>query len=331
MSILAWGRAMNHLTVLTLAFFAFASVCSAGGQTQKDDGIYHGFDDFKPSRGKSTVKDDFSDIRNGDCDSGSAKGKKTKGKAFATRGVSHFVPVALLRGQYCQALAPAGWGIAEQDPQGRFMTLASTNGRMRASYAIVGLNSGGGLMYARPSGGDPVTQAMTLSSLIAGQQVRGISRQAFLGASLINFRGLSEQGYVLFRTYPVPGDPYSYVLSTHIAVGPTQKEEGIAGAVASTIRCVAQFHAPAGGYAQVQPRSSSRATGTSSRCKAGDCDDGDLAGTYNVQLGTGYVHSETGQNFLVDPATDYNATGPEGPGYYRQVGNSFEKLTPGWE
>jgi hypothetical protein len=70
--------------------------------------------------------------------------------------------------------------------------------------------------------------------------------------------------------------------------------------------------------------------GTSSSCQAGNCDDGDLAGTYNVQLGTGYVHSETGQNFLVDPASDYQSTGPDGPGYYRQVGNSYEKLIPGW-
>jgi hypothetical protein len=322
---------MKRPALLAMLLVALAALGSASGQGKKSDGIYTGFDDFKTSKDKSVVRDAFSDVRNGDFDPGPATGKKAKGKAFAMRGASHFIPVALLRGQYCQALAPAGWAIAEQDPQGRFMTLASTDGRMRASYTIVGINSGGALMYVRPTGGDPVTQAMTLSSLVAGQQVRGISRQGFMGASLINFRGASEQGYVLFRTYPVFGDPYSYVLSTHIAVGPTQREEGIAGAVASTITCVAQFHAPAGGYAQVQPQSSSQATGTSSRCQAGNCDDGDLAGTYNVQLGTGYVHSDTGQNFLVDPATDYHATGPDGPGYYRQVGNSYEKLSPGWE
>jgi hypothetical protein len=129
----------------------------------------------------------------------------------------------------------------------------------------------------------------------------------------------------------VPGDPASYVLSFRIAAGPTQQQESIAGAVASTIDCVTQFRPPRNGYAQVQPRSAGQATGTSKKCRAGDCDDGDLAGTYNVQLGTGYVHSETtGENFLVDPSTDYHETGPDGPGYYRQAGNSYEKLTPGW-
>ena len=49
-----------------------------------------------------------------------------------------------------------------------------------------------------------------------------------------------------------------------------------------------------------------------------------------MQLGTGYVHDDTGRNYLVDPATDYNPTGPDGPGYYRQNGNFLEKLTPGW-
>ena len=309
----------------------------------KDDGIYRGFDDFKPSpEGDRALKDPNwqSDIEKGGFDPGpdanarnkSRKGKKSSVRGAASPGSSHFTPVGLLRGQYCHALAPAGWGIAEQVSYGRGMTLASADGRMRASYAIVGLNSGAGLIYVRPQGGDPVTQALTLSSLVAGQRIQGVSRRSFLGASLIDFRGMSERGYVLFRTSPVPGQPYSYVLSTHIAVGPTQREEAIAGAVASTIICTAQFHPPEGGYAQVQPRTQSQATGTSSRCKQGNCDDGDLAGTYNVQLGTGYVHSDTtGQNYLVDPSTDYHETGPEGPGYYRQAGNSYEKLTPGWQ
>jgi len=316
------------------------------------NGIYTGFDDFKaPPEGDRVLKDPNwqSDIEKGGFDTGNESGPNLKGglstlpsakagKNGKSAGhgtgalrASHFIPVGLLRGQYCHALAPAGWGIAEQVSYGRGMTLASADGRMRATYVIVGINSGAALIYVHPQGGDPVTQALTLSSLTAGQRIQGISQRSFLGASLIDFRGMSEQGYVLFRTYPVPGQPYSYVLSTHIAVGPTRHEEAIAGAVASSINCVAQFHAPEGGYAQVQPKSESQATGTSSSCKRGNCDDGDLAGTYNVQLGTGYVHSETGQNFLVDPSTDYHATGPDGPGYYRQVGNSYEKLTPGWE
>lgn len=245
-------------------------------------------------------------------------------------GSGGLIPVALVSGQYCRALAPAGWTITDQSAQGSTFSLASADWRMRASYGVVGINSGAGLIYVRPQGGDPATQAMAMSQIVAGEPVQVIGQQNMMGAQLFNFRGASEQGFVLYRTYPVPGDPYSYVLSFRVAAGPTQQEESIAGAVASTIDCVTQFHPPANGYAQVQPRSEGQATGTSAKCRAGDCDDGDLAGTYNVQLGTGYVHSETGENFLVDPSTDYHETGPDGPGYYRQVGNSYEKLTPGW-
>jgi hypothetical protein len=241
------------------------------------------------------------------------------------------IPVVLVQGQYCRALAPGGWGITDQNAQGSTFSLASPDWRMKASYGVVAINSGAGLIYVRPQGGDPATQAMTLSQIVAGEPVQVVGQQNIMGAQLFNFRGASEQGFVLYRTYPVPGDPYSYVLSFRIADGPTQQQESIAGAVASTIACVTQFHPPANGYAQVQPRSEGQATGTSAKCRAGDCDDGDLAGTYNVQLGTGYVHSETtGENFLVDPSTDYHESGPDGPGYYRQAGNSYEKLTPGW-
>src|SRR5262249_3929256 len=138
-------------------------------------------------------------------------------------------------------------------------------------------------------------------------------------------------GFGLFQTGPLYADPQGYLLLMRVALADSRQHEGIAGAVASTIQCNAQFKPPAGGYAQVQPRAPSAATGTSAACQAGRCSDSDLAGTYNVQLGTGYVHSATGQNFLVDPATDYHSTGPDGPGYYRQVGNTLEKLTPGWQ
>jgi hypothetical protein len=56
----------------------------------------------------------------------------------------------------------------------------------------------------------------------------------------------------------------------------------------------------------------------------------DDSSTYNAQLGTEYVHSpSTGENFLVDPNTSYNETGPQGPGYYQGVGTDYEKLELG--
>ena len=72
---------------------------------------------------------------------------------------------------------------------------------------------------------------------------------------------------------------------------------------------------------------------TASRCarrRASRSTSRRFAGTYNVQLGTGYVHSDTGQNFIVDLATDYHQTGPDAPGYYVMVGNGLQKAEPGW-
>jgi glucan-binding YG repeat protein len=62
-----------------------------------------------------------------------------------------------------------------------------------------------------------------------------------------------------------------------------------------------------------------------------NCDDRDFAGTYNAQLGTGWVHSESGRNYLRDPDTQKWENGPDGPGYYVHHDNgNQEKLQPGW-
>jgi hypothetical protein len=70
-------------------------------------------------------------------------------------------------------------------------------------------------------------------------------------------------------------------------------------------------------------------TAVSARCVQGNCDEGDLAGTYNEHLHTGYVHAQDGDNFLIDPRKDIWAMGPNGSGTYRQIGGTVEKLEPG--
>ncbi|HEX4095977.1 MAG TPA: hypothetical protein VHX64_04570, partial [Caulobacteraceae bacterium] len=59
-------------------------------------------------------------------------------------------------------------------------------------------------------------------------------------------------------------------------------------------------------------------------------DDSDFAGTYNAQLGTGWVHSASGVNYLVDADGDKWENGPDGPGFYvRHANGNVEKLQPG--
>ncbi len=119
-------------------------------------------------------------------------------------------------------------------------------------------------------------------------------------------------------------DPAGYGLIMRIAIGSARdpRSVGVAGAVAAATRCQSITH-PSDGPVYHAPRDD-HGTG-----RTGDGGDGDLAGTYNAQLGTGWVHDSAGNNYNVDVTTDYHATGPDGPGYYRQNGNDLIKLDPG--
>jgi len=235
-------------------------------------------------------------------------------------------PVQPVRNQYCHALAPSGWNIVDQDDRGATFSVASPDRGLTATYGIVAINSGQVAGYYGPQYRTPAAFAQFLASTVAGEPVRPAGFQPFNGLQVMNFAG-SKRGFVIYRVYPLPADPGGYILSARIAVGRSESDVSMAGAVAASIECSTSFKAPPGGYAQVHAKSAE--TGISKRCKAGDCGDSDLAGTYNAQLGTGYVHSASGTNYLVDVTSDYHATGPDGPGYYRQVGNSLEKLEPG--
>jgi hypothetical protein len=238
------------------------------------------------------------------------------------------IPVAPVQGRFCHALAPAGWAVIDQDDRGATVTLASADGQMRAAYGVAAINSGMVQGYYGPQYQTPARYVWFLAAAVAGQSLQASGPQDFMGMQVLSFRGASAVGFAIYRVYPLAADPGGYIVSMRIALAPTAQLEGIAGAVAATTICTTIMKPPSGGYAQVEPRKDD--VGTSENCKAGNCDDSDLAGTYNVQLGTGYAHSETGENYLVDPSTDYHDTGPDGPGYYRQNGNFLEKLTPGW-
>jgi hypothetical protein len=78
------------------------------------------------------------------------------------------------------------------------------------------------------------------------------------------------------------------------------------------------------------PRDSSLlATRISTRCIQGQCSEGDLAASYLTVLRLGYVHNDKNQVFLVHPRTDFWQDGPQGAGFYHQIGGENEKLEPG--
>jgi hypothetical protein len=106
----------------------------------------------------------------------------------------------------------------------------------------------------------------------------------------------------------------------------------VAGAVATSIRCAQQLRPPPPPPPSYwQGGDKPAATGASTKCQvwSPNCNDSDFAGSYNQQLGTGYVHSETCDNYIADPDKDKWENGPDGPGYYKKVGNNAIKLLPG--
>jgi hypothetical protein len=245
----------------------------------------------------------------------------------APRGANNPMPVQPLGNRFCHALAPAGWAIIDSDDRGATFSVASPDRSLVAAYGVVAIDSGQAAGYYGPQYRTPADFAQFLASTVAGQPMQPMGTRPFNGLQVINFVGGSRRGFVIYRIYPLAADPGGYIMSARIAMGASNRDVPTAGAVAAAIDCTTRFKAPPEGYAQVHAKAAD--TGTSKRCKAGNCDDSDLAGTYNAQLGTGYVHSASGANYLVDVTSDYRATGPEGPGYYRQVGNSLEKLEAG--
>jgi len=131
---------------------------------------------------------------------------------------------------------------------------------------------------------------------------------------------------IIYKLYPAPMLPAgSYIISLRIAMAPSNQGMAMktATGVAAGINCTTMFRAPPPGSTDL-PRPGDA---FDRKKKGGETDD--LEG-YNSQLGTQYVHSpSTGQNYLVDRTAAWNDTGPDGPGFYRKVGNSYEKLEAG--
>jgi hypothetical protein len=178
--------------------------------------------------------------------------------------------------------------------------------------------------------GDPETSIRFLTNQILGGALgdsSGIrytsSPQQFLNYfTLRYFESAKNTGLVFYKIYPGT-DPQTYIESVYWAIANKSKgQTGVrtAAGVTVSIRCITQFT-----YTPPASTSSKGKRPARPGCGAG----GNLRG-YQKELGTQYAHSpSTGQNFLLDPTTQWNETGPEGPGYYRQVGNSYEKLELG--
>ncbi|HEV8308581.1 MAG TPA: hypothetical protein VGW35_13045 [Methylomirabilota bacterium] len=240
------------------------------------------------------------------------------------------VPLTVKQTRHCSAFAPADWAFTT-NPQGSTAEALSADRTMYAGWGVVAINRAQQPFYGDLYG-DPEASIRFLTNQLLALQMGDASGLRYTGApepflgyfALRRFESARHAGFVFYRIYPGP-NPASYVESVYFAIAAKAqwktKIRTAAGVVVS-IRCVTQLVSTGSGSARPKPN-----PGSSPRagCGAG----GDLRG-YQKELGTQYAYSRsTGQNFLLDPSTDWNENGPQGPGYYRRVGTDYEKLELG--
>jgi len=237
------------------------------------------------------------------------------------------IPLQLMQNKSCHALAPAGWNVVDQDDQGATFSVASASRNIIAVYGVAGITGSQAAGSDGPQYKTPAAFAQSLASTVMGTNVAVTGTRMYNGMQVMNFATAKGRGFALYRVYPLPSDPKGYAVSVRLAIGGGADDISTAGAVVASIDCNGALKPPQAGYAEVHAKSAE--TGISQRCKSGDCRDADLAGTYNSELGIGYVHSASGKNYLVNPVSDDRDTVPNGASYYRVAGSTMEKLLPG--
>lgn len=246
--------------------------------------------------------------------------------AGVTAAAQGLVPLAPLDSGTCRTFAPEGWRIADQNKDGTVLTTVSPDGRMAASYGGTALSSA----HAAGVYGDqfrtPESVARYMAGILTREEVQMDGPPEPVGVyQAWHFTTATHAGYLLLYRFDVPADPGGFGVIVRIAIGAAgdPKSVGVAGAVAAATRCNAVLH-PSNGPVYHAPREDH---GAGTTVAGGDAD---MAGTYNAQLGTGWVHDpNTGQNYNVDVTGDWRENGPDGPGYYKQNGNDVTKLVAG--
>ncbi len=239
------------------------------------------------------------------------------------------IPLQVKQGGYCSVLAPADWTF-NTNPQGTTAEAMSGDHTMYAAWSGAGINRAMQPYYGDLYG-DPATSIRFIVGMMASgmgdpSAVRYTSAaQPFLNYFwLQSVESAQHAGVVFYHIYPGP-TAQTYVESVYSSLA--QKSLGrvgvaITAGVAVSFRCASQL-VPVP-YTPARPSAASKR-----QARAGCGHGGNLRG-YQKELGTQYAHSPTtGQNFLLDPTTQWNETGPDGPGYYRTAGNSYEKLELG--
>lgn len=237
-------------------------------------------------------------------------------------------PLQVKQTGHCSAFAPRDWSFWT-NPQASTAEALSADKTMYAGWGVTQINRAMQPFYGDLYG-DSETSIRFLTNQILGVLLSdpsgmrtSSSPRPFLNYfTLRSLESAKHTGLVFYKIYPSP-NPQGYIESVYWALANrSQGKQGLrtAAGVAVSIRCVTQL---------IPVRYDSPGSGKGKPARPGCGYGGNLRG-YNKELGTQYAHSlTTGENFLLDPSTQWNETGPNGPGYYRKVGNSHEKLDLG--
>ena len=228
----------------------------------------------------------------------------------------------------CTAFAPADWTIiGNEQRDGIGVDLAAPDQTMFASFGIVGLprsEAAFGADYYGTGTPEKFLRGILESAGASGFELENESRP--VGSYTLRYwqadsHGKHFRGLALYQTFET-GDPNSYVVAYRM--GSTEasqwdQNKNLVYDIAASIRCTKHLF-PAQESNTREPKGSSK-----------DQIESELSTKREeAMMGFQNVYSpSTGQHWEAS-YSDYNATGPDGPGYYRRVGNSYEKLNEGF-
>jgi hypothetical protein len=237
------------------------------------------------------------------------------------------VAVVVKQTPHCSAYAPSDWSVSS-NPQASALDLQSGDGTMYAGWGVTAINRAQEHFYG-PMYGDPATSMRTLAGMIvaklfadSGGVEYTTAPEPFLNYFMIRrIASARTRGVVFYHIYP-GATPQFYTESVYFAIVDASVPRArhiIAPGVAVSIRCATQLI----------PSQAPDAARSGKKGPRPGCGGEPNLRSYNMQLGTQSAHTASGDNFLFDRSTDWRDTGPDGPGYYKMLGNSLTKLEPG--
>jgi hypothetical protein len=211
----------------------------------------------------------------------------------------------------CNGFAPEEWRIAAHAPDNSLFHVMAEKSFAHAIYKAGVLDGAVPEVFVR----NFLETTFDASTVLTPPQSRPFG---FVVRDFGNAKG--GAGFVLYR---INGNRIALWVAA-VPGGDVAWAKPLVGAVALSMRCAAP------GTPALLPRDAALlATRISTRCIQGACSEGDFAASYLTVLRFGYVHNDKNRMFLVHPRTDFWQDGPQGPGFYHQIGGENEKLEPG--